>query len=253
MTPVSVVVITRNEEANLPRCLSSVSWVDEIVVVDSGSVDHTTEIAEAHRARVHHYDWRGYGAAKQYGVDQTANDWVLSLDADEALSEPLSAEIRRALDRGDGPVGYDMPRLTNFLGRWIRHCGWYPDRVVRLFRKSKGHFDGAFIHERVVLDGQLGHLQAELLHYSYPNLETYFEKFNRYTTMGAEQAHRKGRRTSWFDLMVRPPVSFLKHYVTKQGFRDGLEGFTISVLSSAAVLAKYAKLRHLVNQEDEED
>ena len=246
---ISVVVITRNEEHNLPRCLSSVTWADEIVVVDSGSTDRTCDVAESYRARVVSAPWRGFGPAKQTGVDTATGDWILSIDADEEVTEELAREIRTVIGKEDGCDGYYIPRLTNFLGRWIYHCGWYPDPVLRLFRKSRGRFDGAMVHEKVVIDGESGRLKGELRHYSYPDLESYFDKFNRYTTMGAEKAHREGKAAGWSDIVIRPPVSFVKHYVTKQGFRDGLEGFVLSVLSSLAVLVKYAKLRHLGRKE----
>jgi glycosyltransferase involved in cell wall biosynthesis len=246
MKKLSVVIITQNEEVNLPRCLESVNWADEIVVVDSGSTDRTEEIAAGYHARIHQIPWQGFGAAKQAGVDRAANEWILSIDADEAVSDELAEEIKQVLNGAEQFDGYLMPRRTCFLGRWILHCGWYPDPVLRLFRKSAGQFDGAIVHERVALDGTVGRLKGELLHYSYPNLESYFEKFNRYTTMGAEKALRQGKTAGWFEIVVKPPVSFVKHYVSKQGFRDGLEGFILSVLSAVAVLAKYAKLRHLV-------
>jgi glycosyltransferase involved in cell wall biosynthesis len=248
MSRLSVVVITRNEEANLGRCLESVIWADEIVVIDSGSIDRTEEIAAGYHAQFHSLEWRGYGAAKQAGVDRASGEWILSVDADEALSSELAGEIRAVVGGGGSYDGYYMPRRTNFLGRWIKHCGWYPDYVLRLFRKSAGRFDEATVHEKVLLDGKAGRFTGDLLHYSYPDLEVYFEKFNRYTTMGAEKAFTQGRRTGWFDIVIRPPASFIKHYVSKQGFRDGLEGFILSALSSVAVLAKYAKLRHLTKQ-----
>ena len=250
MAKLSVVVITRNEEDTLPRCLSSVAWADEVIVVDSGSQDDTRQIAWEHGATVFEIEWSGFGAAKAYGVDKATGEWILSLDADEAVSEELAQEIQLIL-RGETDFhGFDMPRKTRFLGRWIKHCGWYPDRVLRLFLKSRGKFDNARVHEKVILDGRMGHLSGELLHYSYPSLEHYLDKSNRYTTLGAEEAYRKGRRTTWFDLVIRPLVSFIAHYVSRQGFRDGREGFLVSVLSSLAVLVKYAKLKDMERQRE---
>ena len=245
MSRLSVVIITKDEEQNLPRCLDSVTWADEVIVIDSHSTDRTVEIAEARGARVSTVEWQGFGPAKQAGVNLATGEWILSLDADEAVSEQLAEEIKQVIQSDGDYDGYTMPRKTNFLGRWINHCGWYPDRILRLFRKSQGQFDQAYVHERVEVDGRVGKLNADLLHYSYPTLDSYFSKFNRYTTMGAEKAFRQGRRANWFDILVRPPASFVKHYVSKQGFRDGMEGFIISVLSSIAVLAKYAKLRDM--------
>jgi len=245
MKKLSVVVITRNEEKNIRRCLESVSWADEIVVVDSHSTDRTVEIASELGARVYNIEWNGFGPAKREGVDKASGEWILSLDADEVVSGELAAEIKKALEGDNEYSGYYILRKANFLGRWIYHCGWYPDPVLRLFEKSRGDFNDALVHEKVLVEGRVGRLKGELWHYSYPTLESYFVKFNRYTAMGAEAALQRGKRAGWFDILVKPPVSFLKHYIVKQGFRDGWEGFLISILSSAAVLVKYAKLREL--------
>ncbi len=241
----SVVVITKNEEHNIARCLESVSWADEIILIDSHSTDRTPEIARQYGAQVYAHPWRGFGYAKREGVKHAKYRWILSIDADEEVSPELAAEIKGILSNGTLYVGFYVPRRTNFLGRWIRHSGWYPDRVLRLFLKEKGNFDEAVVHEKARVDGETGQLSGELLHYSYPTLEHYLEKFNRYTTLGAEEAFRSGKGARWFDIVVRPPVAFIKHYISKQGFRDGLEGFVISAMSAVAVLVKYAKLRAL--------
>lgn len=245
----SVVIITKNEEANLPRCLKSVSFADEIVLVDSHSTDRTIEIAESFGARISTVEWHGFGHAKQRAVDQAQGEWVLSIDADEELSPALQEEIK-ALFAGDPTCdGYTVCRRTNFLGRWINHSGWYPDRVLRLFRKDKGGFNDAVIHEQVIVDGQVGQLRSDMYHFSYPDLESYFARSNHYTTIGAQQAHDAGKRFRISDLLLRPVAAFSKGYVTGQGFRDGLEGFMIAVLSAMAVFAKYSKLRHLERTE----
>lgn len=241
----SVVIITKNEERNIARCLRSVSWADEIVVLDNGSSDSTVKIAREHGACISTSEWRGFGPAKRAGVELAAGPWVLSIDADEEVSPQLAQDIQKAVRDGSEYAGFAFPRRTNFLGRWIRHCGWYPDYQLRLFRKGAGDFDDAIVHERVVLNGPEGRLQGELLHYSDPDLEHYLEKFNRYTTLGARKAFRQGRRTRWFDLTFRPLASLFSHYVTRQGFRDGTEGLILSVLSATAVFVKYAKLRHM--------
>jgi len=246
---ISVVVITKNEEQNIGRCLESVKWADEIILVDSQSTDRTREIAGEYGARIYSPEWRGYGSAKREGVKQARGKWILSVDADEVVSPELVEEIKGVMQNSANRSGFYIPRRTNFLGRWIRHSGWYPDLVLRLFLKAKGNFDEAVVHEKVILDGETGCLKGDLLHYSYPNLEQYLEKFNRYTTLGAEEAFRQGKRSRWWDIVVRPPVAFIKHYISRQGFRDGLEGFIISVMSSIAVLVKYAKLRHLAKRE----
>ena len=250
---ISAVIITKNEEANIGRCLGSVAWVDEIIVVDSGSDDDTRLIATEAGALVYETVWNGFGPVKAFGVDKATSQWILSVDADEVVSPQLASEIQELLVNGADHHGFDMPRKTNFLGRWIHHCGWYPDRVLRLFLRAHGNFNDAPVHERVVLNGDIGHLSGELLHYSYPTLEHYLVKSNRYTTLGAQQALQDGRRAHWFDLVIRPPVSFLSHYISRQGFRDGLEGVLISVLSAVAVMVKYAKLRALQREQDKKE
>ncbi len=250
---ISAVIITKNEEANIRRCLDSLKWVDEVIVVDSGSQDDTRQLATELGATVYDAPWTGYGPAKAFGVDKATSRWILSVDADEVVTPELADEILQLLVGGAPFNGYDMPRLTNFLGRWIRHCGWYPDRVIRLFQKAHGNFDDAPVHERVVLDGPHGHLKSDLLHYSYPTLEHYLVKSNRYTTLGAHKAFDQGRRAGWFDIVIRPSVSFFSHYIVRQGFRDGLEGLLISVMSAVAVMVKYAKLRVLQNEKKQKE
>jgi glycosyltransferase involved in cell wall biosynthesis len=248
----SVVIITRNEETNIGRCLDSVRFADEWIVIDSQSTDSTCEIAREKGARVYECEWHGYGPAKREGVARAEGNWIIALDADEVVSVPLAEQIKEVIAREDGPAGYRFPRKTFFLSRWILHCGWYPDYQLRLFRRGQGNFTNDVVHEFVEVDGAVGLLTGELLHYSDPDLEHYLKKFNRYTTIGAEDAYASGRRASASDIVVRPVVSFFKHYVTKQGFRDGMEGFILSALSSMAVLVKYSKLRHLAYQRRQE-
>lgn len=249
MNRLSVVVITRNEESNLGRCLASVSWADEMVVVDNCSTDRTGRIAADFGAQVYNTEWRGFGPAKQLGVKHATGDWVLSIDADEEVTLSLASEIKNVVASDTRLAGFYIPRRTQFLGRWIYHCGWYPDPVLRLFRRDYGTFNDAVVHERVVLNGSTEHLKGEILHYSYPSLESYFEKFNRYTTLAAEEGFQRGRKASWFDIAVKPANTFVKHYFLKKGFLDGAEGFLVSALSSGYVLVKYAKLRHLVRKD----
>jgi len=248
MNKLSVVVITYNEEANLPRCLASVSFADELIVVDSNSTDSTREIAAEYGAIVYRYDWRGYGPAKQEGTNRATGEWILSLDADEELSSKLAGEIREVLTGDHRESAFEMPRRTQFLGRWIYHCGWYPDYVLRLFRKSAGGFNEAAVHEQIKVSGAVGRLQGEILHYCYPDLDSYFVKLNRYTTLAAREEIARGRRSSLYDLLVRPCAAFIKHYLIRRGFLDGFEGFLVSVLSSGYVLVKYAKMRDLVRR-----
>ena len=246
MKPLSVVIIARNEEKNIRRCLQSVAWASEIVLVDSGSDDGTVEIAREFNVNVIDRPFTGYGPAKKEAVNNATSDWILSIDADEEVSPRLKDEITNILaDENVQCAGYFVRRKTLFLGRWIKHCGWYPDYILRLFRKSHGDFNEAVVHEKVVLSGATGHLKGELLHYSYPSLEDYLRKSNWYTTLGANEAFKKGIRAGWFDIVIKPILSFISHYIVRQGFRDGLEGFMVSALSAVAVMNKYTKLREL--------
>jgi glycosyltransferase involved in cell wall biosynthesis len=254
MKKISAVVITRNEEHNIRRCLDSLAWADEIIVIDSGSTDRTIEIAHSCGASVYSFEWKGYGPAKREGVARATGDWVLSVDADEEVPVGLRDEIRAAIGDDDGISGYLMPRQTLFLGRWLKHSGWYPDCVLRLFRREKGDFSDATVHERAHVDGPVGRLRHDLLHYSYPSLESYFDKFNRYTSMAALAAYRDGRRAGLTQILIHPPACFVKQYVVKLGFLDGLQGLLVCALSAGHVLVKYAKLWALckgITTEDE--
>lgn len=245
MQTISAVIIARNEEDNIGRCLDSVNWVNEIVVVDTGSVDKTIEIARVAGAVVYEIEWQGFGHAKAYGVDKATCDWILSVDADEEISIILAAEIRDAVKSGNRFSGYYIPRKTNFLGRWIEHSRWYPDYVLRLFRKDKGTFSKSLVHEKTLVEGPTARLRNPILHYSYPDVSTYLEKFERYTSLGAEELHRNGRRFYPSDLLVKPIAAFCRHYVFGAGFLDGVEGFLIAAFSAFGVMTKYAKLRSL--------
>jgi len=242
---ISAVIITKNEERNIARCLNSIRWVDEIIIVDSQSDDRTVAIAQSYGAKIYSPEWQGYGPTKQYGVEQAGGQWVLSLDADEVVSPKLAAEIRTAC-RSDAPyAGYRMPRLTDFLGRWIKHSQWYPDYVLRLFRREKGRFSPSPVHEHVDLDGEIGRLSHPLLHYSYPDLKTFFAKGDRYTKLGARDMYDNGRRTSRPGIWFRAVATFYRHFILRGGFLDGWEGWYIALLSSRRNFLKYKTLRTL--------
>jgi glycosyltransferase involved in cell wall biosynthesis len=239
---ISAVVIAHNEESNIARCLNSLTWADEIVVIDSNSNDRTAEIARSLGAKVTTRPWNGFGPTKQAACNLAASDWILSIDADEVVSPVLAGLIRQKIDTAPDVAGYYIKRRTLFMGRWIQYCGWYPDRVLRLFRKDSGRFDNAIVHERVILEGLSANIEEDILHYSYPDLETYMAKFGRYMALGAEELYTKGRRARLIDLTLRPVASFIKHYIARQGFRDGIPGLVVSTMSSVAVFVKYSKL-----------
>jgi glycosyltransferase involved in cell wall biosynthesis len=245
MPKISAIVITRNEEKNIKRCLSSLDWVDEIVVVDSESTDQTKRIISEFTPKVFDLKWEGFGKAKDYAKDKASHPWILSVDADELVTEYLKEEIQGITKSEDSHSGYYIPRRSNFLGRWIEHGGWYPDYVLRLFKKDKAKFNHSMVHEKVEVEGKTGYLKNDLLHYTDPNFEHYLEKLNRYTSLAAEELFREGKRNKFFDLIFRPLAVFLKRYFVRKGFLDGLPGFILAVSSAFHVFSKYVKLWHL--------
>lgn len=246
MAGLTVITITRDEERNITECLESVRWADQLVVVDSGSKDKTVDLARRFTPHVYSIDWEGYGHARNFALDQAAGKWILWLDADERVPAGLAEEIRELVQR-DQPEyqGYAVARRAYFLGKWIKHCGWYPSRVVRLFRKEHGRFSEARVHERLELQGTVGQLRNDLLHFTDPNLQQYLAKFNKYTSLAAQDMVANGKPFRLWDLLVHPPFLFVKMYFIRLGFLDGIHGFILSVLSSAYVFSKYAKLWEL--------
>ncbi len=245
MSKISAVVIAYNEEKNIRRCLESISWADEIVLVDSYSQDRTKEIAKAFTDKIYDLECEGFGRKKEFARTKTVYNWILSIDADEVVSVRLREEIKRIVREDEALDGYYIPRLSNFLGKWIRYGGWYPDYVLRLFRKDKAKFDQSLVHEKLVLEGKTGRLKNELLHYTDPTISHYLLKMNKYTTLGAKMLLDEGKRATFFDMLIRPPALFLKMFIVKFGFLDGWYGYLLAILSSFHVLLKYAKLWNL--------
>ncbi len=243
--PISVCIITRDEEANLPDCLASVAWADEILVVDSGSRDRTRDIAAAAGARVVEHPFEGHVEQKNFAVSAASHDWILSLDADERLTPELAASVRAALESPGTHAGFACNRRTWHLGRWILHGGWYPDRKVRLFRRDRGRWGGRNPHDHVDLDGPAGLLPGDLLHYSYRDLSAHLRQVDFFTTVSAREKHARGRRAGVLDLTLRPAGKFLRMYLLKAGFLDGFAGFVVAVTGAYYVFLKYAKLREL--------
>jgi len=245
---VSAVIIAKNEAERIEDCLASVAWADEIIVVDSGSTDATCDIARRHTDRIHAIPWRGFGPQKQAAVDLASHDWVLSVDCDERIGPELADEIERLLAEDAPCDAYSIPRRT-FLGRKeIRHCGWYPDRTVRLFDRSKARFSDSLVHEHVVTTGPVGECREHMLHYSFSGLAPLLDKLNRYSDLSARQMFDAGRRCSVFDLTLRPSFAFFKTYVLRAGVLDGTEGLIIAVTTAMLTFSKYAKLRELERQ-----
>ena len=238
-------VITLNEEANVDAALASLAWVDEIVVVDSGSTDQTVAIARRHGARVETRAWDGYSAQKNYAASIATNDWILSIDADERVPPDLAADIRALLDRGPDRRGYRVPRVTWYLGRWIRGTDWYPDYQLRLYDRRAGRWNGRRVHESVALDEPPGRLQHELQHYAYRDLSHHLTTIDRYTTLAADQWMAEGRRVSAAGLLLHPSGAFLRNYVLRGGFSQGTPGLIVSILNAYYVFLKVAKLYEL--------
>jgi len=242
--PLSAVLITRNAAAVLAPCLESLAFADEIVVVDSGSSDGTAEIAGRYGARLVQKEWLGFGRQKQYAVDQARHDWVLCLDADETVSPQLAASIQAALAAPVSPV-YRMPRRNRFLGRWLSHGEGYPDWSPRLFNRMNARWSDDLVHEKVLYAVTPGTLQGDLLHDSSDDLTAYLERQNRYTTLAARQAYELGRSAGFFHILMSPVVRFLKFYVFRLGFLDGMPGLLHISIGCMNSYLKYAKLIEL--------
>lgn len=241
MHSLSVILITKNEAHNIRGCLESVAWADEIIVVDSGSIDGTAEIARAMGASVHVYgDWPGFGPQKNRALDHATQEWVLSIDADERVTPELRAEIAAALDDPQAD-GYSLPRLSSFCGRYIRHSGWQPDHVLRLFRRGQGRFTDDLVHERLVVDGRVVQMNHWLLHESFRDLEQVLAKMNHYSSAGAEMLNRKGREASLAQAVLHGLWAFIRAYFLRTGFLDGREGFMLAVATAEGSYYRYAK------------
>jgi glycosyltransferase involved in cell wall biosynthesis len=242
---ISATIITYNEEKNIPRVIESLRCCDEIVVVDSGSVDRTVELASKLGARVIETQWRGYAGQKNFAAEQAGSDWILSLDADEALSEALEGDIWQIKKNGPRYDAYTVPRLAQYLGRWILHSGWYPDRKVRLYNRTKASWRGDFVHESVVVRGSVGRLESNVLHFTCNSLSEHLRTMDRYTTLAAEEIVERGKRVTWAQLVLDPPWTFLRTYFVKRGFLDGVEGLAIAYMAAFYNFLKYVKARNM--------
>jgi glycosyltransferase involved in cell wall biosynthesis len=242
---ITATIITLDEERNIARAIESLRCADEILIVDSGSTDRTTELAENLGARVIEANWMGYSAQKNWAAEQASNDWILSLDADEALSEALEAEIWNVKKTGPRFDAYTMPRMARYLGRWILHSGWYPDRKVRLYHRARARWEGEFVHESVRVDGHLGHLESNLLHFTCESLSEHIKTMDRYTTLAAQELAARKVKISMPKLIFDPAWTFFKTYCLQRGFLDGVEGLTIAHMAAFYTFIKYSKARNM--------
>lgn len=244
------IVITRNEEKNIARCLDSLKFCDEVIVVDAESSDRTPEICKEKHARFYSRAWTGYSDQKNYALSLTNADWVLSIDADEEVTPTLEQEIKSTIST-QTHVAYSVPRKTMHSGKWIRWGGWYPNRLVRLFKKKHGKWEGSDVHEYWKADGSIGSLSNDLIHYSFDSIADQVERNNRYSSLGALALQRDGRKFSVIQLFFKPFSKFIESYFLKMGFLDGYPGFIIAVSAAYSVFLKWAKLWELGKNEKE--
>jgi (heptosyl)LPS beta-1,4-glucosyltransferase len=240
---IAAIVITKDEERNIAACLESLRWADEIVVVDACSSDRTVEIARTYTNQVMVRPWPGYGPQKNFGMDQAKADWVLIVDADERVTEPLRQEIQ-SLVQAAAPsdvAGFEIPRRNFFYGRWIRGGGIYPDYQLRLFRRSAGRYDDVLLHERLQLRGRIAHLQHPLDHYSMPGIREHVRKMVRYTTLGAQEKLKARSRVTPMELAGHHLGTIVKTYVLRGGWRDGIHGVIVALFAGMHTFVKYAK------------
>lgn len=248
MTALSVTVITKNEANFIRACLDSVRWADEIIVVDSGSTDGTVEICREYTDKILLTDWPGPGAQRNRAAALATNGWVLALDADEYLTPELEGEIRAVIAGDPEPAAFKMARLSSYCGRYMRHSGWWPDYIVRLYRRDRARFNAELIHDHLVVDGPVGALKSHLMHEAFEDLEDVLQKVNHYSSDGARVMHGRGRRAGLSTAILHGFWSFFHTYVVRVGFLDGREGFMLAVSNAEGTYYKYLKLMILAEK-----
>lgn len=248
-----VALITKNAAARLAQCLDALAFADDIVVVDSGSTDDTLAIARAHGARViERPDWPGFGPQKNRALDALATDWVLSIDADEVVSPELATSIQEAIARPRAYI-YAVDRLSSFCGAWVRHSGWYPDWLPRLFQRGSARFSDDLVHERLVFEAPVRHLSGKLLHYSYEDFDTVLRKLDAYSNAGARQRAAAGKRGGFSIALVRGVWAFVRTWVLRRGFLDGRAGFMIAVFNAETVYYRFLRLGQYTKRAERQD
>jgi len=239
---ITVIVPTFNEEGNLRACLESVTWADDIFVVDSFSTDRTLEIAREFTDHIVQHEYVNSATQKNWAIPQCTTDWIMVVDADERVTPELRDRIQGILAGGAEHDGFYLKRMTIFFGRLIRHCGWHRDYLIRLWRRGKGRYEDLHVHADVIVDGSVGRIEECLLHDTYKSFDHYLEKFGRYTTWSAQDLYDRGRRATWVNLTLRPAWRFVRMYILRHGFLDGKHGLILCSLATFSVFMKYAKL-----------
>lgn len=242
MTKLTVIVITKNEAHNISSCLQSVSFADQIVVLDSGSTDGTVDLAKKMKAEVsQNQDWPGFGAQKNRALDLARGEWVLSIDADEVVTPELQLEIQSVLDRPRFDA-YSFPRLSSYCGKYMRHSGWYPDRITRLFKRGTARFSDDLVHEKLITSSSVGQLNAHMLHESFTSFEAVMDKANRYSTAGAQHLFQKNKKASISTALSHALWAFFRTYVLRRGFLDGRMGLVLAISNAEGTYYRYLKL-----------
>lgn len=239
MSNITTVIIAKDEERNIARTVMSVRGLGPVIVADTGSTDRTREVAEKAGAKVYRIDWKGFGPSKQEACGFASTEYVLSVDADEVVSSRLAREIRRAAESNGAVDGYFLPRVTNFCGSWIFHSGWYPEYILRFFKRESASITSDMIHEHIVCNGETARLSGRFLHYSYPDITHYASKLDTYARLGAKRYRDNGGRLAFIRMFANPPVWFVKKFIFKIGFADGITGLWIAVLTAVGQFLKY--------------
>ena len=245
MKKLSITIITKNEEKNIARCLESVKWADEIVVLDTNSTDRTVEICRQFTDKVFCLDWHGYGKQKNLCAERTSHNWILNVDSDEVISSEGAEEIRTILRDGSKHPVYQFPRKNFFGQHWVRYGGWYPDRISRLYDKTQVRFTESQVHEKLFPDGNIGSMKSAISHYSFSGMADYIARQNHYSSLYAREKVNQGFHASWSHLLLRPPATFLKNFIIRQGFRDGFLGLFLALSFAFYTFLKYAKTKSI--------
>lgn len=244
---ISAVIICTNEENNIGDCLASVSWADEIVVIDGGSTDNTRDIAGKYTDKVHVNKWKGYAKQRTFSLTKVSNEWIFSIDADERCTDELKNEMLERLKTDNGRYsGYEMPRKSFFLSKWIKHAGWYPDYKMRLFKKDAVSLSDNLVHERYIINGETGRLNNDILHYTVTSLSGFMSKINEYSTLSAHEKAGK-KKVNFLVLFFRPQFSFIREYILRGGFLDGIHGLMVAFFNMITSMLTYMKIWEIQN------